>query len=88
MFVYFVSLLGAFCLYIIAMSILSLVINVMRKGDSETALGERWYTFIFIVYSGIVSSIANKYCSLYASWQYYAFTIIGSSDLTSQLTST
>lgn len=56
MFVYFVSLLASFCLYIIGMSILSLAVNVMKKeGDSETALGERWYTFIFIVYSGIVS---------------------------------
>lgn len=55
MFIYFVSLLASYCLYIIGMGILSLVINTMKKSDNEQALGERWYTFIFIIYAGIVS---------------------------------
>lgn len=55
MFIYFVSLLASFCLFIVSMGVLSVVVNVMRKEDNEQALGERWYTFIIIVYAGIVS---------------------------------
>ena len=55
MFIYFVSLLASFCLYIVAMGVLSVVVNVMKKENDEQALGERWYTFILIVYAGIVS---------------------------------
>lgn len=39
MFIYFVSLLASYCLYIIGMGILSLVINTMKKSDNEQALG-------------------------------------------------
>ena len=55
MFIYFVSLLASFCLFIVSMGVLSVVVNVMEKEDNEQALGERWYTFILIVYAGIVS---------------------------------
>ena len=54
MFIYFVSLLASFCLFIVSMGVLSVVVNVMEKEDNEQALGERWYTFIIIVYAGIV----------------------------------
>ena len=54
MFIYFVSLLASFCLFIVSMGVLSVVVNVMEKEDNEQALGERWYTFILIVYAGIV----------------------------------
>ena len=54
MFIYFVSLLASFYLFIVSMGVLSVVVNVMEKEDNEQALGERWYTFILIVYAGIV----------------------------------
>jgi hypothetical protein len=44
---------GQFCLFIVSMGVLSVVVNVMEKEDNEQALGERWYTFIIIVYAGI-----------------------------------
>ena len=39
MFIYFVSLLASFCLFIVSMGVLSVVVNVMRKEDNEQALG-------------------------------------------------
>ena len=56
-FIYFVSSLASFCLYIVAMSILSIVVNVSEVSDDDPMqdLGERWYSFIIGIYAAIVS---------------------------------
>lgn len=54
-FVYFVSLLTSFCLYIIAMSILSVVIQCTLSSDTAKGLSASWYSFIFGIYAAIVS---------------------------------
>jgi hypothetical protein len=58
-FIYFVSTLASFCLYIVAMSIFSIVVNVAEVSDDDPMedLGERWYSFLLGIYAAIVSSI-------------------------------
>lgn len=53
------STLASFCLYIVAMSIFSIVVNVAEVSDDDPMedLGERWYSFLLGIYAAIVSSL-------------------------------
>lgn len=68
LFMYFVSVLSSFCLYIVAMSVLSIAIRVQEMRDSVgEGVGQRWYSIIFFIYAFIVSQPPMNYFSLSGS---------------------
>lgn len=58
LFMYFVSTLSSMCLYIVAMSILSIVVKVQEvDANVNEGIGQRWYSIIFFIYAFIVSNL-------------------------------
>jgi hypothetical protein len=58
LFMYFVSSLSSLCLYIVAMSILSIAIKVQEvDANVSEGVGQRWYSIIFFIYAFIVSHL-------------------------------